>query len=183
MNKIKISRTMTIMLTLALIGGIGVVWAIEAATINNLTPWTTTASSGTVDEADLNMAHFSGPYATVSYLGTLNIRYNIVAIPGLEWGDGQLMTVRFKDTGSDSNVLVRLHQYNSETGTDTVLWTFNSNDYESSGSYQTRTIASCGWSWGYDFNTNAYYIEANIVRSAYSANPGLASIELGGTLC
>lgn len=189
MKTIKIGRKLGILLAMILVGGIGIVWAVETAAIDNTTPWTTTASSGTVDETDYGKVDLNGPYAALKLgtltSGTLDIRYNIVAIPGLQIGQGPMMKVRFKDTGTNSRVLVKLVRYNFNTGANTLLWYFDSNNYVPSTSYQTKSISQCSWPWSYDFYNNAYYIETSITKSALDMTgmPGLASVQLGGTIC
>ena len=113
----------------------------------------------------------------------MGIRYNIVAIPGLQGGDGPRMTVRFKDTGANSRVIVWLREYNIWTGNLVTRMMLDSNDYGSSSTYQTRTVSKCTWPWTYDFNNKVYYIETSIVKTNSAAGPGLASVQLGWTIC
>ena len=183
MRKIELNRKLGILI--AIILAIGIVWIVEAmATIDQNTPWTTSASSGTVDDADYSIAGLTGPYAYVkSPTGQLDMRYNVVAIPGLEGGEGPYMNVRFRDTGTYSRVIVKLQEYNIYTGITQTRMTLDSNNYVASGSYQTKSVSSCSWSWSYDFNNNVYYIESSIIKTNSTANPGLAGVQLGWSIC
>lgn len=169
---------------LAIVMVSGIAWAISTQTIGAGTPWTTAASAGTVDDADYAITGLNGPYAYVkNTTGIADIRYNVVAIPGIEGGEGPRMSVRFKDTGATSRVLVWLREYNINTGATTTRMTFDSNNYAASGLYQTQSIGACSWTWSYDFFNKVYYIETQITKGAPTANPGLASIQLSYNIC
>lgn len=189
MNKFKNKKFkigIGILLAIILVGGI--VWAVEAGTqtIGSTTPWTTSASAGTVDDADYAITGLNGPYAYVkSTSGVVDIRYNVVALPGLEGGQGPRMTVRFRDTGHTDRVLVWLKEYNVNTGASITRMTFDSNNFAASSLYQTKSVSMCSWPWKYDFNNKVYYIETSITKDAtvFFSNPGLASVQLGWTIC
>jgi hypothetical protein len=187
MKKIKIGRKFGILLAMILASGI--IWMVEAdpAVISTSTPWTTSGSSGAIDDADYSIVDLSGPYASVKAgIGTVDIRYNVVALPGLEGGNGPAMVVRYRDTGSGSRVVVKLQELNIQTGAIRNLMLFDSNNYASSRSYQARGVGSCSWNWAYNFNSNVYYIETSITRSTATnpiANPSLAGVQLGFTIC
>jgi hypothetical protein len=66
--------------------------------------WTTGESTGTVDEADLNLVTLNNNTAAVSNTvtnATVDIRYNVVAVDGVFGGEenAKELTVRFADNG------------------------------------------------------------------------------------
>jgi hypothetical protein len=103
--------------------------------------WTTVGAAGTVDEADRDKVVFSGGFVTMrsEATGTLNLRYNVVAVDGLFGGNGAELGVRFRDNGPDARVVVRLKRYNLVTGATATLLTLNSDDFEVSDSFQLAT--------------------------------------------
>lgn len=143
-------------------------------------PWTTIGAAGTADEEDLVI--FSG---NIVYLDddAAVIRYNVVAVDGLEGGQGLLwpqMTVRFRDNGNNNRVVVRLRRASIDGGTTEILLTLDSNDHAGSSSFQTRTVGTCGSgsNFSYDFEQYAYYIEVTLTRTSLPVTPGVASIQL-----
>lgn len=171
-------------------------------------PWTTVASAGTVNEADVDKVVMFGPLAYLSSqaLATTEgvgasphatsglsaapgmtvavIRYNVVAVDGLfAAGEGVRMEVRFHDNGGGARVIVSLKELNLETGITTTRLTFNSNIHAPSPLFQTHGISDCSPAWGFDFSKNAYFIDAQLIRIAPSGDPGLAGIRLGTTIC
>ena len=150
--------------------------------------WTTIAAAGTVDEADTSIVNFNTYIAqilpTAPLPANLDIRYNVVAVDGLfAGGDGYRLTVRFRDNGSAARVVVRLKRYNFDTGTLSTLMTLNSNSWPASTATQTRSVAVCSPSWGFDFQTYAYFVETTVTKSATGGNPALAAIKIGPAIC
>ncbi|ESQ12449.1 MAG: hypothetical protein N838_11405 [Thiohalocapsa sp. PB-PSB1] len=148
-------------------------------------PWTTVGSAGTIDEADLNLVTMNHG---VAYLGggapvgsVANIRYNVVAVDDLQVGGAPWMQVRFKDNGAGAQVVLRLKAYNVSTGMTTTLLTFDSNDFEASGVYQEQEVFSCYGS--FDFYNNAYYVDAEIKKTADNGRPALSIVIVGYTIC
>lgn len=141
-------------------------------------PWTTVGSAGVVDDADTGIVDFVAGEARMrsdAAVGSmLNLRYNVVSLPGFS-GPGQyVIRSRFRDNGTGANVRLDLRRYQNN-GINSLLATFDSNNYGASASYQTQ--ADCmlvDW----DFSTSAYYIEATLHKSAAGGTPALALIQL-----
>ncbi len=105
------------------------------------------------------------------YKQTAVIRYNIVAVDGLfQSGDNIRMKVRFLDTGNDSQLVLKLIEFNPQSGVATTRMTFDSNLYTASSSYQEEESLTSSWT-EFDFSQYVYYIEATMTRS-YSQVPG-----------
>ena len=119
------------------------------------------------------------------------IRYNIVAVEGLfQSGDNIRMKVRFLDTGNDSQLRLKLIEFNPQSGVATTQMAFDSNLYTASSSYQEQELLTSSWT-EFDFSQYVYYIEATMTRSYYQVpgtetalsltdivGPGLESIQL-----
>lgn len=141
-------------------------------------PWTTVGSAGVVDEADTSLVDFVAGEARMrsnAAVGSvLNLRYNVVSLPGFS-GPGQyVMRTRFRDNGAGANVRLDLRRYQNN-GINSLQATFDSDDHAASAAYQTQ--AECvlvDW----DFATSAYYIEASLHKSAAAGTPALALIQL-----
>lgn len=157
--------------------------------------WTSVASTGTVDESDVNEIVFGGPFATfanmVSGPARAIIRYNVVAVDGLFAQTGQLawpsLGVNYRDNGSDARVVVYLREYefgaNPMSPALNTRIVFDSDLYPSSNDYQTRTIGNCGEFNEFEFvpnnlNARAYFLEVNLVRESAIGNPGLGALAL-----
>lgn len=157
--------------------------------------WTSVASTGTVDERNVNEIIFGGPFATfsntVSGYARAIIRYNVVAVDGLFAQAGPMtwpsLGVNYRDDGSDARVVVYLREYefganpmNPPLNTRIV---FDSDLYPPSNDYQTRTIGNCGEFNEIQFvpgnlNARAYFLEVNLVRNSANGNPGLGALTL-----
>jgi hypothetical protein len=151
-------------------------------------PWTTVASAGTVDEADIGQVAFISGYATLSGSAPastqVTIRYNVVAVDGLfDTGDGYKLKVRFRDNGPDSRVIVRLKAYDLDSGTYSTLMTLDSDDFPESGAFQTQDVTDCSPNWAFNFLAKAYFIEAELRRTATAGTPGLGIIQIVGHVC
>jgi hypothetical protein len=152
-------------------------------------PWTTVGSTGIVDDSDVsNVAR--GVFAIDIAGGapnstTIDIRYNVVAVddmanfpgPGGGLGDPFLqITVRFKDNGSNAQVLVRLKEISLSNGTTTTLSTLDSNDFSSSANFQTQVEDD--YEGGLDFDNNAYVLDVDLIRSGSGGEAGIECIQL-----
>lgn len=154
-----------------------------AATSALASPWTSVGSAGTVDEADLSEVSLTDGVATfgagAAASATIVVRYNVVATPDLDNGGvNKSMTVRFLDNGTSANVTLTLKKYTFATGGITTLFTLNSNSYASSASYQVQTVQDGCTGERFDFDANAYYIEATISRTAAGGNAGVAIMKV-----
>lgn len=141
-------------------------------------PWTSVGSAGVVDEADTGIVDFVAGEARMrgnaAAGSVLNLRYNVVSLPGFS-GPGQyVMRTRFRDNGAGANVRLDLRRYQNN-GLNSLQATFDSDDHGASASYQTQ--AECvlvDW----DFATSAYYVEATLSKSTAAGTPALALIQL-----
>lgn len=145
--------------------------------------WTSVGSAGTVDEADAALASFNGAVASVksTKTGTLNIRYNVVAVDGLFGGDGIYLLMRFRDTGAGARVVARLKRVNLATGVTTTLLTADSDAVAGNPDFQVGEVSNC--SGGPDFFANAYFVDVEITKTSETANPGLGALQVGLTIC
>ena len=152
-------------------------------------PWTTVASAGTVDEADANKVNYSEATARLNLAvpanSTATIRYNVVAVDGLTdaGGDGYRLNVRFRDNGQDERVFVRLKAVDLNTGVVTTLMTLDSNAFPPNALFQFRSVPVCAPPWGFNFNRNAYFVEAILWKGTTAGNPGLTAVQISKTLC
>lgn len=152
-------------------------------------PWTTVASAGTVDEGDIDEVNYSEGTARLNLATpaqtTATIRYNVVAVDGLvdAGGDGYSLSVRFRDNGQDERVLVRLKSVDLNTGIVTTLMTLDSNAFPPNALFQLRSIPVCWPNWSFNFNRNAYFVEAILSKGATLGNPGLTAITISKTIC
>jgi hypothetical protein len=142
--------------------------------------WSTAGSTGTADKIDLNKIVYSNgivsfpetqgtqlspPGRLALPLQTLQavVRYNVTAADGLFFPSGRLcMVARFKDDGNRARVLLRLVQFNLESGTTTTLLTFDSNSFSPQPNFQANSVATDRI--GFDFAHNAYYVEATLTK-------------------
>ena len=148
-----------------------------------LNPWTSAGSAGVVDEADSGIVDFVNGEArmkTSAVAGSmLNLRYNVVLLPGFS-GPGQyLMRARFRDNGDGANVQLDLHRYQT-SGLNSVQATFNSDDYAASPNYQSQDkCVLVDW----DSAASAYYIEATLHKATTAGTPALGLIQLVPANC
>jgi hypothetical protein len=145
--------------------------------------WTSSASTGTVDETDTSKVAYNGPSAVIKNAATLpanlHIRYNIVAVDGLFGGDNIAMTVRYRDNGGQAKILAKVQEMNLTTGTITTQMTFDSNTFAQSADVQTQTITTEAFSGSFfDFLTNIYYIEAQIIKTGENGTPLLQGMQV-----
>lgn len=148
-------------------------------------PWTSVGSVGVVDEQDLSLFDFlngdARVEATAPAPATLNLRYNIVAIDELSSGfqEPYRLRVRFRDNGASSRVVLRLKAH-SFAGSVSTLATFDSNAFPPSQSNQTQEICVLV---DFDFQNNAYSIDADLIKSAAAGNPVLGLIQIDRANC
>jgi hypothetical protein len=148
-------------------------------------PWTSVGSAGTVDEADPGIVVFNQGIASLSggaaVGASLDIRYNVVAVDGVFGGDGLALRARFRDAGATERVILRLKRYSFVNGVTQTLLTLDSNATPASAAFQTRSVGACGL--GLDFLNNAYFVEAQLIKSGVGGVPQLGSLMVGLTFC
>ena len=158
------------------------------------------ASTGTVDEGSLGTFLFTGGVATLKpsvSTGFAIIRYNVLPVGSLTRPvtqaccESRALMVRYQDDGPGAQVLVTLNRYNVHTGQVTTLLKFDSNQHSQQSGFQ-EPVPTIGEGSFFNFNfaegptegnqylggDSAYYIEAQLIRSALGGNPGLASVRI-----
>ncbi len=148
--------------------------------------WTAVGSDGTVDEADLNAVALSSNTAAIkstTAAAVVEIRYNIVATAGLFGGEcsAKTLVARFADNGNSSRVIIRLHTFNIRTGVSSVLATMDSNTFPPSNVAHAEFVSFTG---EFNFETNIYYIEVQLMKTGTSGNPLIRGLQVCGvTIC
>jgi hypothetical protein len=176
-------------------------------------PWTTVGSGGTVDEASLPLVLLGSPVPGAvgmrlvpGFISSVNIRYNVVAVPGLIDVHGIAMTVRYRDHGIGERVRAHLKQYNLFTGITTTLLEFDSDVFAQGDTFQVQSVGTGACFPPFltlNFVENSYFIDMFLTRSLFlpptndppviffsppvaeSAGPGpaLAMIQLSRGIC
>lgn len=139
--------------------------------------WTSAASTGTVDELDLNKIIYNDSIASFhpAAAGTATIRYNVVAVEGLfanltptSW---PALTIRYRDNGANERVVVRLKEYilaGPGAGTTNTLITLDSDLFPQSPAMQTQSLGNCGQFGNFEFASpdiiRIYFLEAQISK-------------------
>ena len=157
--------------------------------------WSAAGITGSVDEADLNIYTFNstGSVSIRSAVatGTLDIRFPVQAVPDLlapQAGDCPEMRVNLRDTGPDARVIVRLMALSIFPGSGTQLTTLATIDSDTrppvGDATQYRSYAACltrtppGNEFIFDKAFFTYYVDAQLIKTAASANPGLMSVQI-----
>jgi hypothetical protein len=202
-------RLSTLGLSILLAGLVGVstVRAQEPASA----PWTTVGSAGTVDEAHLSNVALGSPVSgavSISAAGTVNIRYNVVAVAGVLGGNGLTLTARYQTSpaplensplfspmfffpgfGTPGQVIVRLMKYNLTTGVVTNLLTLDSNSFPQASGFQVQSVATSACVPPFttlDFVNNSYFMDVALIKPSgglrdttiSGPSPALAMIKL-----
>jgi hypothetical protein len=171
-----------------------------AATLSAQRPasiWTQLANTGEVDEADLSVFQFhdTGSVAIKSGVSntTLDIRYSISAngnygFEGTPPSEGPDPCIRLKaslrDTGAGARVIVRLKQMDIGSG---AMKTLAMIDSDRDGLVSTDYIlyqacANVPIDFPFDFRFFTYFVEAQLIKTAAGANPGLKVVQVCGAL-
>ena len=150
--------------------------------------WTMAGSTGTVDEADLDIVTLADNTAAISSAVTMatgDIRYNVLALNGVFGGamNGKALTVRFADNGPAAQVNVQVLRVHIDTGVLATLGGLNSNVYPPSTVAQTQTeVINCQGP-ELDFQNHIYYVEAQLIKTPPDegeppGNPLIRSIQI-----
>ena len=148
--------------------------------------WTGVGSDGMVDEADLGVVALSSNTAAVkpaTIAANVEIRYNVVATAGLFGGEcsAKTLLVRFADNGNSARVIVRLHTFNIRNGVSSVLAELDSNTFPPSNVAQAQSVSFSG---EFNFETNIYYIEVQLIKTGINGNPLIRGLQICGvTIC
>lgn len=165
--------------------------------------WSMPGVTGVTDKTGLSIAQFNstGSIQISGSVGaaTLMVRYPVSGVacltgrtpfdPNSDGPDERIsLRAMIRDTGSDAQVKLTLWQLEAETQKQTVLATINSN-YLVQGSTAYPTPASTEYlpfvaylpvptDWCFDFGRYVYYVEAQLVKSASTGNPGLKVLQI-----
>jgi hypothetical protein len=181
-NRLAMGRVWSPLASMMLIG----ILCCQAAVVSAQDPcWSMGGSTGTIDEADLNIVTLTNNTAAASSAitsATADIRYNVVAVDGIFGGDNntKTLTVRFADNGAAAQVLVSLRRVHSVTGVLTTLAQLNSNNYPPSTVAQTRSISFNCQGPEFDFENHIYYIEVQLIKTGAGGNPLVRSFNICG---
>jgi len=157
--------------------------------------WSAAGVTGIVDEAGLNMHVFnsSGSVSIRSAVasGTLDIRYPVQTVPDLlipQAGDCPEMRVNLRDTGAGARVIVRLMALSIFPGSGTRVTPLAEIDSDKSqppgdpnAYHNYRTCVNNlppGSEFLFDKAFFTYYVEAQLIKTASTANPGLMSLQI-----
>ena len=144
-------------------------------------PWTTAGSAGTVDEASLPLVLLGTPVPgavgmrlVAAPFSSVNIRYNVVSVPGLINVFGVAMTVRYRDHGTGERVRAQLKQYNLFTGMTTTLLEFDSDVFAQGDTFQVQSVGTGACFPPFltlNFVENSYFIDVFLTRSLFLPPP------------
>ena len=157
--------------------------------------WSAAGVTGIVDDADLNIHSFNstGSVSIRSSVaaGTLDIRFPVQTVPDLlapQPGDCAEMRVNLRDTGPGARVIVRLLALSIFPGSGTQLTMLAAIDSDTrppvGDATQYRSYATClnntspGSEFLFDKAFFSYYVDAQLIRTNASANPGLMSVQI-----
>jgi hypothetical protein len=148
--------------------------------------WTASGVTGIVDEADTHLHSFNstGSVSIKSSIsgGTLDIRFPINALGPLGLSECVMMRARLRDTGAGARVLVSLIALDITTGKRSVLGQIDSNNVTPPGDptqYELyRTCLNVDSSLPFDFVFFTYYVEAQLIKTTATANPGLMALQI-----
>jgi hypothetical protein len=150
--------------------------------------WTTTGSTGTVDEEDLSIVELNNFVVGVKNPSPnpVNIRYNInaasVPASGTTGTQKVSVVVRFRDSdgaGADARVFFTIRRTNILTGGNEVLLTFDSNTQPPAGvAFQTQTVTDCSAPFDFDSTQYVYWIEGEVTRKNTSLLANLGAVQI-----
>jgi hypothetical protein len=158
------------------------------ASVASAQEWAVAGFTGIVDEADTSMHVFgsNGAVAIKSSVGrgTLNVRYPVdMRVREFNPPDSDCTELRanLRDTGSGSRVIVRLMRLGiggeAPVGELTLLAEIDSNAF-GGASNQYITHRAC-FTQDPGFLTDwTYFVEAQLIKTVATANPGLMSLQI-----
>ena len=148
-------------------------------------PWTSSGSTGTVDDEDLALANLNNFVVGFAggATGTINVRYNITAVDGVAAFNPALssqISVRFRDSDDSANnarVFFTIRRSNILSGGNEELFLFDSNT-QPPGGIAFHSVTLCQESLDFDFSQYTYWIEAEVTRSNSALLVQLGSIRI-----
>lgn len=186
-------RSVSVMIVLFLAIAVGSALVLDSkAGAQSQRSWTTAGSTGTIDEDSTTIAQVRNFTVTLlpGTTGSVHVRYNITPTTGISSfcpATTSQVRLRFRngdDTGTTAKVSFDIHSTNIGTGSDSVIYSFDSNAKGLGGSFTSYTDSAAPID--FDFTANVYWIEATVFRSNASQFADLGSIQISetaGTAC
>ena len=152
--------------------------------------WTAAGVTGIVDEADLAIHVFNntGSVSIKSSVasGTLDIRFPVQTLPVNSSPSGACvqMRARLRDTGAGARVVVRLMRLDVTTGSLRSLGEIDTDTeplLEGNRYTLYQTCLAVPNAFPFDVATFAYYVQAQLIKTAPTANPGLMAVQICNT--
>jgi hypothetical protein len=156
-------------------------------------PWTALGSTGTIDEDSLassSVSNFVLGFSPGS-TGTVTARYNITPTHDLARfcpATSSHIAIRFRDeddVGGAEQVILTVHQSNIASGGNNTIFTFDSNVSAQPLGAAFQTF-SADPAIDFDFNSNIYWVEVQVIRSTATGFVNFASVQISesdGTAC
>jgi hypothetical protein len=156
--------------------------------------WSAAGVTGSVDEADLNIHQFNstGSVSIRSSVasGILDIRFPVATMTNHTAPTGACTELRavLRDTGAGARVVVRLMQLGIRGGLERQLTSLGQidsdrtprltalNEPDQYASY--RTCLNVSTEPPFDFASFNYYVEAQLIKTTSTANPGLMAVQI-----
>ncbi len=166
--------------------------------ITSSRPWSAAGSTGVLDEGDnpfdriwttmpvrydRQRVYVRSDLPSTRYPVTGMLYYDLLPETGLNTGVGSTkLKVRYRDTGANDQVIVRIMEMNMNTGTLNTKLAFNSNNFAASSSPQTREISICST---FDFTNNVYHVETLLTKNSATGTetPSILGMQIERTAC
>ncbi|MEN3339097.1 MAG: hypothetical protein V7647_2773 [Acidobacteriota bacterium] len=156
--------------------------------------WSAAGVTGSIDEADLSMHQFNstGSVSIKSSVagGTLDIRFPVQTMTNHLAPAGACTELRavLRDTGAGARVIVSLMQLGIRSGFEGQLTRLGQIDSDTTPRLTAlnqpdqyaayRTCLKVPTEPPFDFASYTYYVEAQLIKTSSSANPGLMSVQI-----
>src|SRR5262249_35462504 len=153
--------------------------------------WNSAGSAGVIDEDSVGKIAFQD-FATrfiSGQVGTGTVRYNITATKGISAfcpATTSAVNIQFRTsdtTGAHPQVKFDIHRTNILTGGNDVIFSFNSNGFPASPSFQAASFTP---GIDFDFRNYIYWIEATVFRddpAQFAELGGIQIYESAGSAC
>jgi hypothetical protein len=152
--------------------------------------WTAAGVTGIVDDASTGIYVFNNT-GSVSIKGsvpsgTLEIRFPVQTLPVNSSPQGACvqMRARLRDTGAGARVLVRLMRLDVTTGSLRSLGEIDTDtqpQFEGNQYNLYQTCLNVPNAFPFDVASFAYYVQAQLIKSTATANPGLMAVQICNT--
>ena len=152
--------------------------------------WTAAGVTGIVDETGTGIQVFNntGSVSIKSSVasGTLEIRFPVQTLPVNPSPEGACvqMRARLRDTGAGARVLVRLMRLDITTGSLRSLGEIDTDSTPERAGDQYSLYQTClrvPNAFPFDVGFFAYYVNAQLIKAAPAANPGLMAVQICNT--